>query len=195
MSHYQKQSPEPSVIYAKTSIFWKRTIDAVYIDGVLVASALAGEGYTAVYEMRNESGLIVINTGGSGRVYAVSESSVTTEAYAGGEYTWQLFLVNGDDRWLIDEGTMKIVGYSATGQDNRSQVKRILDAINATIEGRASRADMEYSIQTGSGSRSIKHASMEELIKARSHFSALYHAEQARSGKRRSIIKSRFCNR
>lgn len=191
MSQYE---PEPETIRAKTSLRWTRTIDAICDNGQQVASALASDGYSAVYELRNSAGLITITTTGSGRDYTVSKTGADTAAWEGGDYQWELYLVKDDDRWLIDSGAVKVIAFSAEGADLRSHAKKTLDALNAMIEGRASRDVQEYTIQTGTGSRSLKHLSVEELLKFRSHYAALYRQEQARAGQRSRIIKPRFHN-
>lgn len=187
---------EPNTIRGKTTLNWVRTIKAIVDNaGNIIASALASDGFSAVYELRNKSKFYSISTTGNGNEYTVSESATVTRNYAGGEYGWELYLINGTDRWLVDSGELTVIAYTAGVADLRSQVKRTLDAIDAMIEGRASKDVQEYTIQTGSGSRSLKHFSAPELIQLRSHYAALYRNEQAKLGRNKSIIKPRFCNR
>jgi len=195
VNRYRKPRIEPAVIRAKSSLRWTRTIDAILDGGNVIVSAIASDGYSAVYELRNASGLITITTTGSGREYTVSMTAAQTELFPGGDYQWELYLVKSDDRWLIDTGSVKVIGFSENGSDLRSNIKKTLDAIDAVIEGRASRDVQEYTIQTGTGSRSLKHMTVDELMKFRSHYAALFRQEQVESGQRSNTVRTRFCNK
>ena len=195
MSYPRTKQPEPDVIRAKTNLNWVRRIEPIQDNaGNLVASASATDGFTAVYELRNSSNFYTISAVGSGNEYTVAQSASDSENWASGEYELELFIENGPDRWPVDSKQVEIVAYAAGAQDRRSQVKRTLDAIDAMIEGRSSKDVQEYSIQPGSGSRSLKHFSADELMTLRSKYAGLYASEQARAGKRKSIIKTRFHN-
>ena len=187
-------SVEPSVIRANTTLNWVRRIDPVVVNGETIASADAADGFSAVYELRSADSFYSITASGSGNEYTVNTSAETTRACRGGQYRWELYLIKDPDRWLINSGSLSIVAYTAGPQDLRSHAKRTLDAIEAMIEGKASRDVQEYTIQTGSGSRSLKHCTIDELLSLKKHYSTLYAQEQAREGKRKSIIRPRFHN-
>jgi len=191
------QKAEPDQIRANTSVNWVRGIDPVLNNaGAQIASASVDDGWSAAYELRNASSFIQLPTDGSDNTYTVNISAATTQNYAAGEYSWELYITNGSDRHFIDSGTLTVIGYTAGAQDMRSQVKRTLDMIDAMIEGRASKDVQEYSIDTGAGSRSLKHLSVDELFKFRRYYASLYQAEQKAVGKGRSTtIKPRFDNR
>jgi len=175
-------SVEPSVIRANTNLFWVRKIDPVAVMGLVIASANASDGFTAKYELRSPESFHVIEATGSGNMYTANASAESTRSYAGGEYEWELYLIHDTGgRWFIDSGVLNVVAYTAGPQDLRSQVKKTLDAIEEMIAGKASKDVQEYSIQTGSGSRSLKNISITELIPLRDKYANLYQQELSRN--------------
>ncbi|MEO0797514.1 MAG: hypothetical protein AAFX93_20380 [Verrucomicrobiota bacterium] len=186
-------SSEPETIRAKTSLSWQRVI----------ADYSADDGYVARYEFRSASGSFNIDASGSGKIYTVAETPTVTAAYSAGDYLWNLFILKGvdldnpDERHWIGCGNATVIADSSanTTFDARSLVKKTLDAIEEVINGKASKDVQEYSIQTGSGARALKHIPITELLMLRDKYAALYAAEQARAGKRRPIIKPKFNNR
>lgn len=158
----------------------------------------ADDGYSAVYELKNNSDSISITTTGVGTLHTVSKAPAQSASYPTGVYDWQLYVVKGagpDERHFIDEGQIEVIGYTTGAQDQRSRVKRTLDAIDAALEAKASGGDVqEYSIDTGNGSRSMKKMTFDELLKARGTFAALYRIEMSRKQGRKSIILPKFSN-
>lgn len=186
---------EPSVIRAKTNLNWVREISGIYDNNSnLIASANSSDGFSAVYELRNLNDFLEIPTTANGNYYSVNLSATETESYSGGNYTWELYLLQSDNRWLIDAGTIKIVGYSQEGQDLRSDTKKILDAIDELLLGKSSNDVAEYTLQTGSGSRSIKTMTHAELVEARQYYSKRYESEQVKAGKKTRTIFTKFNN-
>ncbi len=70
-------------------------------------------------------------------------------------------VVNDDFAQVIDQGMMTVDPNPATADlDSRSQAQRILDLVNAAIEGRASSADLEYEFEDGRRVRMMTHAEL-----------------------------------
>lgn len=109
--------------------------------------------YTLSYKARLEgsgSTVITITATTSGSDFLVELSSTTTGAYTAGVYHWQAYITRNSDsaRVTIDEGTFTVEANRSTATtDPRTHAAKVLAAIEAVIEGRASQDQMSYSIQ------------------------------------------------
>ena len=76
--------------------------------------------------------------------------------------------------------------------DTRSHVKKVLDALEASIEGRASKTQVQHSVD----GVAIQHMTLTEQVDLRDRYAKKYRAERAASGavSTRRTIKSRFVN-
>lgn len=89
------------------------------------------------------------------------------------------------DIYTVLSGTVQILPDLATSGpiDLRSHAQKVLDAIKASLEGRATKDEQEYTIKD----RSLKRMSLDELLK----FKALYEKEVAletRTGQRNILV-------
>ena len=163
---------EPDVLVVGDRWVWRRPD--------LVADYPTAD-YALTYEFHEDSG-----GGGSHKFtitatettddYIVEIASATTASYTAGEYNWYAFITRSSDsqRIAIDEGHTKLeLDFGNTNADNRSHAKKVLDAIQATIEGRASQDQMSYSI----AGRSLSRMSIDDLLKFRDRYRAEYNRE------------------
>jgi hypothetical protein len=124
--------------------------------------------------------------------------AATTAAYVVGDYQWQLVATKSTNRYTIAVGRVTLIdniaGRSAL-YDNRSHAKKVLDAIEAVLEGRATRQDQAYTI----AGRSLSLTPIPDLIKLRSVYKREYEGELAAAnikagrGSGRKIL-TRFVN-
>ncbi len=137
--------------------------------------------YALTYEFHQDSG-----GGGSHKFtitatettddYIVEIASATTASYTAGEYNWYAFITRSSDsqRIAIDEGHTKLeLDFANTNADNRSHAKKVLDAIQAVLENRASQDQMSYSI----AGRSLSRMSIDDLMRFRDRYRAEYNRE------------------
>ena len=181
---------EPSDIIAGDRIAWKRSdLDSDYP----IAS------YSLKYSARLEnagSTEIEITATESGSDYIVEVGQSTTAAYTAGVYHWQAYIIRTSDseRITVDSGTWKVkANRDAATTDPRNHVKKVLDSIEATIEGRASKDQESYSI----AGRSLGRTPIADLILLRDKYRTEYvreqRAERVANGLGHSgIIKTRF---
>lgn len=140
--------------------------------------------YALTYEFHEDSG-----GGGSHKFtitateisdsYIVEVPSATTATYATGDFHWYAFITRSSDseRVAVDDGFTKIeLNFADTNADHRSHAKKVLDAIQATIEGRASQDQMSYSI----AGRSLSRMSVTDLLMFRDRYRAEYNEELKR---------------
>jgi len=91
----------------------------------------------------------------------------------------------------ISLGQITVLPNPASSDVTASHIKKILLALEAAIEGRASRTDLEYQI----GDKRIKHMTLEELYKAWRLYKELYKQELLAKGLSDytgNIVKVRF---
>jgi len=108
--------------------------------------------------------------------YIVEIPSATTASLSSGQYNWYAFITRSSDsqRIAVDEGHAKLeLNFANTNADNRSHAKKVLDAIEAVLENRASQDQMSYSI----AGRSLSRMSIDDLLKFRDRYRSEYNIE------------------
>ena len=132
---------------------------------------------------------------GDGR-HLFTITAATSLTYLQGAYDWQLYATKSPDRYTIDEGEITVrpnLTQHTSGIDTRSQARQTLDAIEATINKRATSDQLSYSVQ----GRSLSRIPMLELIALRDKYSELVRREnegaRLKKGlKTNSTIRVRF---
>lgn len=136
--------------------------------------------WTAKYFFRGAASLDIVGVHNeSGFVFKATPAQ--TAAFAPGTYSWQLVVVSATDRIEIARGSVEVLANIEAGGvnfDGRSYTKRILDAIEAVLEGRASRSEKYYQV----GSRSLGLMEPTELLDLRDRLRRDYRAELIASG-------------
>lgn len=108
--------------------------------------------------------------------YFIEVASSTTASLTAGEYQWKAFVKRSSDneRFTVDEGRTKILANTElAASDVRSHAKKVLDAIEAIIENRASQDQMSYSI----AGRSLSRMTIQDLHFFRARYKAEYNEE------------------
>jgi hypothetical protein len=156
---------EPLEITAGDYIQWKR-----------VLSDYPAGTWTLSYALINATDKITITAANSGGDHLVTLAAATSADYTPGEYKWQAYVTSGSQRITVASGTITIKPdfSSASALDNRTHVKKTLDAIEAVIEGRASQDQQEYSI----ANRSLKRTPLADLLMLRDKYRGYYLSEQ-----------------
>lgn len=100
-----------------------------------------------------------------------------TAALAPGRWRWVLLATDAvhDTRAAFASGAFEVLPdpLAATAADTRSAARRILDAIDATIEGKVTKDAQTYAIE----GRSIARIPLPELIAARARYAAIVRRE------------------
>lgn len=161
---------EPLEILAGDTLQWTRSLP----------DYPATSGWTLKYRLINSLGKIDIIASASGADHAITVTAATSAAYTPGTYTWTSYVEKGAgatlERYTIAIGTITVkpsLATQAAGLDTRTHVKKVLDSIEAVIEGRATRTDLEYEI----AGRRIRHMTPQDLITWRNYYKTLYRQE------------------
>jgi hypothetical protein len=141
---------------------------------------LPSVGWVLTYSLVKDGDQEAITATDNGdETHLVNVAATVTAAYSAGIYRWQSYVTKAAERYSIASGTIEAVADFAaatSGLDARAHCKRTLDALEATIEGKASKDQAGYSISFGEGgaSRSISRLSFGELIEARKFYKNEY---------------------
>ncbi len=130
----------------------------------------------------------------SNNEYIIETSSTTS--YTAGEYNWVSYITRSSDsaRIKLSEGFTEIQqNYATTTSSVRSHAKKVLDAIEAVIENRATMDQSSMSI----AGRSLSRLTVDELMTFRNRYKTEYLKEvkQARIKNKKdsgNSIKVRF---
>ncbi len=131
--------------------------------------------YSLSYEFNLIDGATVSNftlTASESNNEYVIESTNTT-SYAKGEYNWIAYITRSSDtaRIKISEGFTEIQdNYATTTASVRSHAKKVLDAIEAVIENRATMDQSSMSI----AGRSLSRLTVDELMTFRDRYKTEY---------------------
>lgn len=176
MAERELRTTEPTRIAKGEKMSWTRSFGDYPADE-----------YDLEYRFRgNGPGFDVAATAdGSDFIASVSAAQSTT-MIEGETYQWQAWLTEQADAtntWIVDRGTIVVdrgfAADSSAALDLRSEAKKILDAINATILNKATNDQMEYEIATPAGSRKLKRMGLKELTDARKIFAEIVARERA----------------
>lgn len=157
---------EPGELIVGDTWSWKRSL-ADYPAGT----------WTLTYYFRAREGEFSVTCGIDGSDHLAAVPAATSATYKAGYYSWIAVVTNGTTRATLGRGTTTVKpDPSATGAglDPRSHARKVLEALEAVIEGKATKDQLEYTI----GTRHIKRMSPEEIIKWRAHYRAEVNAEE-----------------
>lgn len=156
---YQIPTIEPSSATAGDSISWTRTLP----------DYPASAGWVLSYALLSSAGKITITGTASGSDHLISVSAATSSAWTAGTYAWQSYVTNGSERHLVSAGTIEIKANFAAvlaATDTRGHAQRVLDAIEAVLEGTATTDQRRTKI----GDKEIDRHTVGDLLKLRDYY-------------------------
>lgn len=150
--------------------------------------------WALTYNLRGASDINIATTA-SGSDHLVNVDESVTTNYTAGTYYVSGRVTDGNDTYTVIKGLLLTVEpslASITGAyDGRTHARKMLDAIKAILEGRAS--DLQDIESYTIGTRTINRISNQELIELQAHYQAIVNAEEdAVTGRNRRLIYSRF---
>ena len=162
---------EPTSFMAGDTIQWK------------IAPSLypTSEGWACTYQFRGPSTQTITATV-SNSVYNLSLSATLSAALVPGEYWLFGFVSLAGEQHKFYEGRVTVYANQRTltgAYDGRTHAEKTLAAIEAAIEGNASREEKMYLVRTGDGERRIEFCDKMELIKMRGFYVQLVQQEKA----------------
>ena len=136
-------------------------------------------GWVLTYTLFSAAAVLSFSAAADGTDHLVDLPPATTAAYPAGRYDWVAHVSNGTDRHQVGASAMTVqpdLAEAAT-YDGRSHARKMLDSINAMLEGRATSGDLD-TIRIAHGQRAVEY-SLEQLLKLRQQYAAAVAAEEA----------------
>lgn len=158
---------EPARITAGDSAKWTKNLPQYKpADGWVVTYAVVRDG----------TRIAITSTDNGDGTHLVDVPASTTAGWTAGAYHWQAYATKSatSERYTVAAGQIIVDANFAVGAvDARTHAQKTLDALEATLEGRATSDQMAYSI----GGRSISKMSPEQLLTWRDKYRAEVAAE------------------
>ena len=160
---------EPSTLVAGERLTGKRDD---------LAGDYSPSAFALTYEFHSDVGgggtkKFTITATEADNTYYIEVGSSTTASYTPGDYVWEAYITRSSDseRIMVDSGRTKItINLANTNADLRSHAKKVLDAIEAVIENRATIDQSSMSI----AGRSLSRMNIDELINFRMQYKTEY---------------------
>ena len=174
----------PDDLVAGTTWLVQRTLDEFK----------ASEGWTLEYQFSNAGGSLTSQTCTAvGDDFLLSVAATVTADFAVGTYYWQSIATSNDSVPLVsvaEHGKLNILPQFTAAVDYRSHNQKMLDAIKAMLEGKATSDAQEYNINTGTTQRHLKLLTWKELMDAKDRYTGLVATERRKADRARGIHRS-----
>lgn len=137
--------------------------------------------------------LQIVATAGANGTHDLTLTAAACAAWGAGVYHYQATATSGSVAAIVDSGTIEIkpnFAAASTGYDARSPAEKILDAVNALLQGVAD----DNAKRTRFRDRELETFSMDELLKLRSRMLEEVKREQAAAAglSRGQTVRVRF---
>lgn len=125
---------------------------------------------------------IDLTAAADGAGHKFTEDAATTSTWAAGVYQYVIRATNGADVRQVEAGQLDILADLVAvdaGTDLRSHARRVLDAIEAVLEKRATLDQERYVIEGQNGRRELWRTPVADLLKLRDTYRAEVRREDA----------------
>lgn len=171
----------PSELIAGDTWQWTRDLGSDYPAGT----------WALTYYFENKDSSFSVLATASGTTYAITIAAATTATYRAGRYRWRARAVAAGVNTIVDDGYVDVTTdpAAAGAYDFRSDARKMLDALNATLIGKASNDQLSMSIQ----GRSLSRLTPSELLDWRDRIrNEVRGEEQADAAGAGRTIKARY---
>ena len=123
---------------------------------VTVSGYSAADGWTLHYKINSTTPITITSTA-DGEAHSILVSAATTAQYVAGTYNYQAYVTNASgERYTLQSGRVTLASIS-----DISHARKVLAAIEATLEGRATSDQMQIEVN----GRKLVYASQLDLRK------------------------------
>ncbi len=151
----------------------------VSLDLLIVRSAHPAPDWSVALHLRGPAAIDIAATA-EGSAHRMTATAAETAAWMPGRYWYQLRATDaGGETCLLEDGHLDILPdllSAGAGFDGRSHAERVLDAIEAVIEGRATQDQQSYTINN----RSLSRTPLADLLLLRERYRAQVVQQRAR---------------
>jgi hypothetical protein len=133
--------------------------------------------WVLTYTVFSAAAVFTITATASGSDHLVYEAPADTDDLIAGRYDWVAHVTDGVDRHQVGGGSLTVLPdlADAASYDGRSHARKMLDAINAILEGRATAGDLD-TVRIATDGRDLQ-SDTGALIKLRQQYAAAVAAE------------------
>lgn len=174
---------EPTQFTAGDTVKWSRSL----------SDFSASDSWQLSYRVRGLTTYSIawgVEVTASGANFNVVVPAATSATWAAGDYQLFGFVTKASERQQIYTGALAIIPNHVAVSNNydpRTRIQRTLEAIEAMMEGTASREEQGYTITHGAVTQTLALFPRDQLIKLHSYYSRLraeeIAAERANAGK------------
>jgi len=132
-------------------------------------------GWVLTYHAWNSSAAITITASADGTDHSVSVPSATTGAYTAGRYEWVARVTDGASDYTIGSGIWQVLPAVGAAMDTRSHARKMLEALDALIEGRATDGDIDV-VRQSINDRTVER-DMGQLLALRAKYAQMVASE------------------
>jgi hypothetical protein len=155
---------------------------------VSLPSFRPADGYALEFHLAGASYVGVDATVLDDDTFQVKIVPADTTSFPAGIYGRQYRATKGSDIYVELEGTVEVRTLLGASLDTRSQARRIVDAIDALIEGRATSDQMSYQI----GNRALARIPLPDLRQMREYYARIVAAESRNGRQGWRVVKHSF---
>jgi len=157
---------EPGTLTAGDRWRWKRQL-----------SDYPAGTWTLKYALRNAGSRIDLTATADGTDHLIDVSAATTATYDPGDYDWIAYVSDGTSRYTVARGRLTVKPDLAAADlyDSRSHARKVLEAVEAVLEKRATKDQASYSIN----GRSLARTPIADLLVLRDRYRAEVRREEA----------------
>lgn len=123
----------------------------------------AADGWVLTYTIVTAANRYTFSASASGADHLVAVPASTTTTWVAGDYVLRGQVAKAGEVFTVVTGRITVAPAFGAAIDARSQLRRTLEAVEATLEGRASSAVAEYQI----AGRMLKNIPLTELLALR----------------------------
>ncbi len=140
---------------------------------------LPADSWVAYFYIFNKGLQYTVTATDNGDSYHLfSKVASDTASYIAGDYSYNILVVNGLNKWPMESGVITInpnIITATGGIENRSKVKIILDNLDKVIEQLSKTTTTEVTVD----GTTYKRSSLNELLKTRDRYQTMYNQELA----------------
>lgn len=144
---------EPATVIAGDTAKWQKYLPDYQ----------ASDGWSLTYTFVNAAVRFTVTASALGADHLVNVSAATTGGWATGTYDWRAQVSKDGEVFTVGSGRLTVQASFSTATDGRSRARRMLEAVEAVLEGRASSAVAEYQI----AGRQLRHIPIPDLLTLR----------------------------
>jgi hypothetical protein len=161
---------EPTQVFAGDTLAWTRDL-----------ADHPADTWTLTYYFVNETDSFNIVATADGTTHSVSIGGATTGAYKSGRYRWHARVTDGTTVTTVDQGWFEVKPDPAKLKtDWRSHARKMIDAIESTLEGNASKQQLDL-ISYSFGAVNVNR-DKELLMRWRDRYARELHSDEGGSG-------------